>query len=464
MDRNNRIFGIDFGSEYIRIGELIFNGKFNPIILLDSNEKHYPLYISFGSEPGTNNPKILFGSEAKSNLSSNPTNTIYNLKSLIGINYDQINLNQFNLTHKFKIIGIKNKIYVKVNFQNKNKFFAPDNLIELMVRNLFDKLKNQYNTHIENIVLSLSDGLNLIQINLIKKIFTNLNVNIIKVHSDIESICSSYLYFDNSKICKNIVICDIGKTNINIGVCLIESGIGEVINTHSINNYSNKFDNLFLAKDIRKQQKLFKKYLYEQINNLIEKIKFSYIQINEIIFTGFNAKFLLGEYLDKSNETFFAKSELVVLGASILGSILRNVEQSKKLQDLMLLASINYNILANISDKTEIILNKNTIVPLTKNKNFQTQIDWSENMIKIKLIFEKDIESSILIETKSLIGYKECIQIPNSYLEKQDITINLSIDIDANQYQYISIKCLDSNKQIMLTKNIKINMDKLYYI
>ena len=107
--------GIDLGTTYSCVG-VYKNGKVE-IIANDQGNRTTPSYVAF------NENERLIGDSAKNQASSNPNNTVYDAKRLIGRNFsDQVVKNDLkNLTYTVKSAsGDKPTIHVEYKKEKKS--------------------------------------------------------------------------------------------------------------------------------------------------------------------------------------------------------------------------------------------------------------------------------------------------------------------------------------------------------
>ncbi len=454
--QTNKIYGIELSNEYIKIGEILPDGKFNQIEFGNGN-KQYPLFVSFGP-----NGLITFGFNAKNTQSTNQSETIYDLINFIGTgsNLDYTNYENLKKKYSFGTTLINSKLHIQVKFANTIKIFTPEELLQLILSNLFDNLKSNSNINIENIVISLSDSFNLIQNDSIRKIFNNININIVRIIKNSVGIGFSYAYLtDSNNKAKNVLFCNIAKTNITFCLIQIESGLCEVIKTKFIEYseqevYSYSREKFGYDTNIpnTSNTKLFREYIF----SIIIQDK-DFMLRNEIIFCGENSILLSNETIDNSNSKFFGKTSLIVLGASIQGAILTRKNNYPKLQNLLFVQTTNYSTEAYIDNNINLKQKMFDIgfnIPLKRTVEFKKIINWAESNVDIGLIFT-------FIDGKTLM-YSDTVFIPNCFIGLTEITLSLSLFVDCDENYNYELKAIDSsNKQIYLNK-ININKNKVF--
>ena len=115
FDKSLPIIGIDLGTKYSCAG-VWKDGKVN-IIPNEIGQYKNPLYIAF------TDTDILFGDTAKSQISRNPKNTIFDITKLIGKKYEDPDIQENIKYWPFEIIKDSNSEYfkIKVTYNQQEK-------------------------------------------------------------------------------------------------------------------------------------------------------------------------------------------------------------------------------------------------------------------------------------------------------------------------------------------------------
>ena len=120
-----KAIGIDLGTTYSCVG--VWQNGGVEIISNDQGNRTTPSYVAF-----TESERII-GDAAKSQCSSNPENTIFDAKRLIGKKYNDEKV-QSDLKHfPFKVVNKDGKPSVSVNFKNELKTFSPEEISAMIL-------------------------------------------------------------------------------------------------------------------------------------------------------------------------------------------------------------------------------------------------------------------------------------------------------------------------------------------
>jgi len=121
------VIGIDLGTTFSCIG-IIENDRVE-IIENDSGNRTTPSWVSFDEE-------ILVGEAAKTNALLNPTNTVFDIKRLMGMNYNDKKCQQ-DLEHlSYKVIDQENRPLVEVEMNGEKKLFTPQEISAQILRKM----------------------------------------------------------------------------------------------------------------------------------------------------------------------------------------------------------------------------------------------------------------------------------------------------------------------------------------
>lgn len=132
------IIGIDIGTSY-SLASVWKNGHVE-IIPNDNGQNKTPSYVSFKDN------EILVGESAQIQAKKNPKNTIFNIKRLLGKDFEDKDLQKEIELCPFNILKNKDdgKAIIQVDYQNKIKNFFPYEILS----KIFEKLKKNASNYI----------------------------------------------------------------------------------------------------------------------------------------------------------------------------------------------------------------------------------------------------------------------------------------------------------------------------
>ena len=119
-----KAIGIDLGTTYNCVG--VWQHDRIEIILNDQGNRTTPSMVAF-----TPNERLV-GDAAKFQISTNPTNTVFDVKRLIGRRYNDPSMRSDKQLWPFTIVlGKNDKPLVQVTFKGEKRVFAAEDWLKL---------------------------------------------------------------------------------------------------------------------------------------------------------------------------------------------------------------------------------------------------------------------------------------------------------------------------------------------
>ncbi|MCK4835028.1 MAG: Hsp70 family protein, partial [Candidatus Aminicenantes bacterium] len=138
-----KIIGIDLGTTNSVVA--VYESKTPAIIITPEGDRILPSVVAFNQKE-----ERLVGNPAKSQLITNPENTIYSVKRLMGKRFSEIEtyLDQFS----YELIkGKDDTIKIKI----KNKLFSPEEISAMILEKLKESAEQYLGSRIENAVITV---------------------------------------------------------------------------------------------------------------------------------------------------------------------------------------------------------------------------------------------------------------------------------------------------------------------
>ncbi|CAF4657361.1 unnamed protein product, partial [Rotaria sp. Silwood2] len=215
-----RAIGIDFGTVYSCVA-VFQNGKVE-IISNEQGNRITSSCVAF-----TNN-KRLIGDAAKSQISMNPKNTIFGFKRLIGCKFDDATV-QADMKHwPFKVINDNGKPKIQVEYKNQIKLFTPEELSSMILANMKDIAEIYLGRKISEAVITVPAYFNYSQRQSIKDAGIIAGLNVLRIIDESTTAAIAYGLVNKISAERNVLVFDLGGSNVNITVLTIEEDIFEV--------------------------------------------------------------------------------------------------------------------------------------------------------------------------------------------------------------------------------------------
>ena len=232
------MIGIDLGTCNSKIA-VYQNGKVE-LIPSDIGENSLPSYIAF-----TGNKK-LFGTSARNQMKNNPNNTLFNIKRLISLKFNQKELNEQIKFFPFKVSQDNHTQKLQIELTNNKKLFIEE-ILALELQKIRQIASNYTKKEIKCAVVGVPNCFFLEQRELIKDAGKIAGFDFIKVVG--EPILASFVYELNEpqnkdKKEENIFIFDLGGGYLKTTLMNLEDGLLEVKSVNDLPNIGGEdFDN-----------------------------------------------------------------------------------------------------------------------------------------------------------------------------------------------------------------------------
>ena len=218
---SNICIGIDLGTTYSCVS--VWQNNTAEIIANDQGNRTTPSFVSFTEH------ERLVGNAAKTNSTSNPTNTVFDAKRLIGRNFDdptvQKDIEHFAYTVKSTP---DNKPLIEVTYKNELKQFRPEEISSMILVKMKEIAESYLGTSVTNAVITVPAYFNDAQRQATKDAGIIAGLNILRIINEPTAAAIAYGLDKKSKIETNVLIYDLGGGTFDVSLLSIEDGVFEV--------------------------------------------------------------------------------------------------------------------------------------------------------------------------------------------------------------------------------------------
>jgi len=194
--------GIDLGT-FNSCVAIYQNGKVE-VIANDIGLRTTPSFVSFTID------ERLVGEAAKSAIVSNVKNTIYDVKRLMGKNYDDEIVQKELKNLSYKVINKNNKSIIEVEYKEETKIFTPEE-ISAMILTKMKEIAEAYLGHpVKNAVITVPAYFNDKERVSTKDAGAIAGLNVLRIINEPASAAIAYGLDQRSAKEKNILIFDCG--------------------------------------------------------------------------------------------------------------------------------------------------------------------------------------------------------------------------------------------------------------
>eukprot|EP00978_Attheya_sp_CCMP212_P007558 scaffold17461_cov53-Attheya_sp.AAC.7 len=223
------IIGIDLGTTYLCVG-VYKNGRMN-IMANDQGNRITPSYVSFKS----NNGERLVGDAAKSQATIHPQNTVFDVKRLIGRDFDDPSLQADKKLLPYTIVsqdGNKPLIEVTVGSDSKARF-APEEISAMLLQKMKTTAETFLGHEVKRAVITVPAYFNDAQRQATKDAGTIAGFTVERIINEPTAAAIAFgMEKRGNGTDQNILVFDLGGGTFDVTLLNIDDGIFEVLGSN----------------------------------------------------------------------------------------------------------------------------------------------------------------------------------------------------------------------------------------
>jgi len=220
MTKKATPIGIDLGTTYSCVG--IWENNQVSIIANDQGNRTTPSYVSF------NENERLIGEAAKSMVSSNPTNTVFDAKRLIGQKFSDPKVQNLTKHFTYKVVEKGDKPNIQVVYQGETKVFSPEEISSMVLMKMKETAESYLGTTVTDAVITVPAYFNDSQRQATKDAGTIAGLNVLRIINEPTAAAIAYGLDKKSAKEKNVLIFDCGGGTHDVSLLTIDDSIFEV--------------------------------------------------------------------------------------------------------------------------------------------------------------------------------------------------------------------------------------------
>ena len=223
IQKEELIVGIDLGTTNSLVAIIHPESKQAIALKEIDNTTLVPSILHFSE-----NGHVTVGREAKSFLETDPTNTIYSVKRLMGKSYNDIRTNQHSLS--YKIIDDDTERLVKI--QVGDTFYSPIELSSTILHELKNRAEHVLKMSISKCVITVPAYFNDAQRQATRDAGKLAGLEVLRIINEPTAASLAYGIGLSSAETKTIAVYDLGGGTFDVSILKITDGIFDVLSTN----------------------------------------------------------------------------------------------------------------------------------------------------------------------------------------------------------------------------------------
>jgi len=220
------VIGIDLGTTYSCVG--VFKGGRVEIIANDQGNRITPSYVAFTAEG-----ERLIGDAAKNQLTTNPENTVFDAKRLIGRMWKDPAVQSDKKFFPFSVVDQKQKPAIKVQTgPEKSQTFTPEEISAMVLTKMKKTAEDYLGKDVTHAVVTVPAYFNDAQRQATKDAGIIAGLNVMRIINEPTAAAIAYGLDKDKEGEKNILVFDLGGGTFDVSLLTIDSGVFEVVATN----------------------------------------------------------------------------------------------------------------------------------------------------------------------------------------------------------------------------------------
>jgi len=220
------VVGIDLGTTYSCVG-IYKNGRVE-IIPNDQGNRITPSYVAFPLDT-ENDEARLIGEAAKQQATVQPTQTLFDVKRLIGRRYKDKSVQSDKKLLPYEIVDKSGKPYIRVKVKGEMKDFTPEEVSALVLVKMKETAENYLGKTVGHAVITVPAYFSDAQRQATKDAGAIAGLNVLRIIN--EPTAAAIAYGLDKQAEKNILVYDLGGGTFDVSLLTIDNGVFEVVAT-----------------------------------------------------------------------------------------------------------------------------------------------------------------------------------------------------------------------------------------
>jgi heat shock protein 5 len=241
------VIGIDLGTTYSAVG--VQRGGRVEILANDQGHRITPSWVSFTDD------ERLVGDSAKNAYATNPENTVFDAKRLIGRKIDEPEVKKDAKNWPFKLVEKHGKPSIRVKHKGELKDFTPEEISAMVLSKMKDIAETYLGEKITHAVVTVPAYFNDAQRQATKDAGTIAGLNVLRIVNEPTAAAIAY-GLDKKGGESQIIVYDLGGGTFDVSLLSIDEGVFEVLATAGDTHLGGEdFDNRVIDYFVKQYKK-----------------------------------------------------------------------------------------------------------------------------------------------------------------------------------------------------------------
>ena len=218
-----KAIGIDLGTTYSCVG-VYENGNVT-IIANDQGNRITPSYVAF-----CDNDRLI-GDAAKNGANTNPKNTIYDTKRLIGLLFGDPTVQRDMKHFSFDVVDVNGKPMISAIVNGVLTQFSPEQIASMILQKMKTTAEEYLGSEVRDAVITVPAYFNDAQRQATKDAGLIAGLNVLRIINEPTAAAVAYGLQQKTEGEHNILVYDLGGGTFDVSILAIEDGIFEVRST-----------------------------------------------------------------------------------------------------------------------------------------------------------------------------------------------------------------------------------------
>lgn len=222
-DGSEPIIGIDLGTTYSCVG--IFKDGDVEIIPNEQGNSITPSYVAFNV-----NGERLIGDSALNQLTSNPTNTIFDVKRFIGRNWNDPFFTKDVHYYPYNVTGKNDKVYIQVLVGEEVREFAPEEISAMVLGKMKELAESYLKRKVTKAVITVPASFNKAQRQATKDAGKIAGLDVKRILNEPTASAMAYGLLNRGTE-RSVLVINMGASTFDVSLLNVDQGIFEVVAT-----------------------------------------------------------------------------------------------------------------------------------------------------------------------------------------------------------------------------------------